>query len=331
MMKAIAQDRHGGRDVLMLREVPRPQVGDDEVLVRVHAASVGAWDAHAMSGDPRAMAMLGLLKPKRGIAGQDLAGRVEEAGKNVTRHSAGDAVYGHGEGAFAEYVCMAEDETGRVPTNLSFEEAAAVPIAGITALIGLRDAGQIKDGQRVLIVGASGGVGTFAVQIAKAYGAVVTAVCSTEKVDMVRSIGADHVIDYTEEDFTKAGRTFDLVLELADSRSLADYKRVLTPKGTLVMSSGVGGRWLGPMGRMAKAMVLSPFVSQTVRILTVKTKATDLDVLTGLIESGRVMPVIDRTYPMTDAPLAVEYVEAGHTCGKTVVTMPRSDAQTESN
>jgi NADPH:quinone reductase-like Zn-dependent oxidoreductase len=317
--------------VFDLRGVEKPQAEDDEVLVRVRAASVGAWDVHAMTGEPRVMGMFGILKPKNGIAGRDLAGLVEAVGKSVTRFRQGDEVYGESDGAFAEFTCVSEGELAYKPRNLTFEQAAAVPIAGITALVGLRDAGHIRDGQSVLIIGASGGVGTFAVQIAKAYGAIVTAVCSTRSVDLVRSIGADHVIDYTREDFTESHQRYDLILELADSRSLSELRKVLEPKGTLVLSSGVGGRWLGPIGRMIKAVVASPFVSQTVRVLTPKTTTSDLDVLREFIESGDVEPVIDKTYPFAATPDAVGYVERGHTQGKTIVSMQLRGTATEAS
>lgn len=324
-MRAIVQERHGSTEVLELKDIDKPVPKDDEVLVRVRAASVGAWDAHAMTGEPRIMGVLGLLKPKNGVAGLDLAGQVEAVGKNVTQFRHGDEVYGQTDGAFAEFTGVSEGALALKPSNLTFEQAAAVPVAGTTALIGLRDAGQIQPGQKVLIIGASGGVGTFAVQIAKSYGAVVTAVCSTRNLDVVRSIGADHVIDYTQEDFTRSGLRYDLILELADSRSLSELRNVLTPKGTLVMSSGVGGRWLGPLGRIIKAMVASPFVSQSVRVLTVKSTTETFDVLTELIESGDVEPVIDRTYPLSDTPEAVGYVERGHTQGKTVVIVDQNE------
>jgi NADPH:quinone reductase-like Zn-dependent oxidoreductase len=317
--------------VFELRGVEKPQAKDDEVLVRVQAASVGAWDAHAMTGEPRVMGMFGVLKPKDGIAGRDLAGLVEAVGMSVTRFRPGDEVYGEGDSAFAEFTCVSEARLAHKPRNLTFEQAAAVPIAGITALVGLRDAGQIRDGQSVLIIGASGGVGTFAVQIAKAYGAIVTAVCSTRSVDLVRSIGADHVIDYTRDDFTESHQLYDLILELADSRSLSEHRKVLEPKGTLVLSSGVGGRWLGPIGRMIKAVVMSPFVSQTVRVLTIKTTTSDLDVLRELIESGDVEPVIDKTYPLAATPDAVGYVERGHTQGKTIISMQLRGTATEAS
>jgi NADPH:quinone reductase-like Zn-dependent oxidoreductase len=330
-MKAIVQETHGSPDVLELRDVDRPQAKDDEVLVRVRAASVGAWDAHAMTGEPRVMGMFGMLKPKNRIAGRDLAGLVEAAGKNVTRFRPGDEVYGEGHGAFAEFTCVSEGDLAYKPRNLTFEQAAAVPIAGITALVGLRDVGQIRGGQQVLIIGASGGVGTFAVQIAKTYGAIVTAVCSTRNVDLVRSIGADHVIDYTRQDFTETRQRYDLILELADSRTLSELRKVLEPKGTLVMSSGVGGRWMGPLGRMIRAVVASPFVSQTVRVLTIKTTTSDLDVLREFVESGKVEPVIDKTYPLAATPDAVGYVERGHTQGKTVISMQLRGTEAESS
>jgi NADPH:quinone reductase-like Zn-dependent oxidoreductase len=284
-----------------------------------------------MTGEPRVMGMFGILKPKNGIAGRDLAGVVEGVGTSVTRFRPGDEVYGESDGAFAEFTCVTEARLGQKPSNLTFEQAAAVPIAGITALVGLRDAGQIRDGQSVLIIGASGGVGTFAVQIAKAYGAIVTAVCSTRSVDLVRSIGADHVIDYTREDFTEGRQLYDLVLELADSRSLSELRNVLEPKGTLVLSSGVGGRWLGPIGRMIKAVMMSPFVSQTMRVLTIKTTASDLGVLRELIESGSVEPVMDKTFPLAATSEAVGYVERGHTQGKTTISMQLRGTATEAS
>lgn len=280
-----------------------------------------------MTGEPRVMGIFGMLKPKNGIAGRDLAGVVEAVGKTVTQFRQGDEVYGESDGAFAEVTCVSAGELAHKPRNLTFEQAAAVPIAGITALVGLRDVGKIRSGQDVLIIGASGGVGTFAVQIAKTYGAIVTAVCSTRNVDLVRSIGADHVIDYTREDFTRSHQRFDLILELADSRSLSEHRKVLKPKGTLVMSSGIGGRWLGPIGRMTRAAVMSPFVSQTVRVLTIKTTTADLSVLRELIESGHVEPVIDKTYPLPATADAVAYVERAHTQGKTIISMGlRGDA-----
>ena len=330
-MRAIVQERHGSTEVLQLMDIDRPIPKDDEVLVRNHAASVGAWDAHTMTGEPHLMGMLGILKPKNKVAGLDLAGTVEESGNNVTQFQPGDEVYGEAHGTFADFVCVPEGTIAPKPANLTFEEAAAVPTAAITALIGLRDEGRVQPGQNVLIIGASGGVGTFAVQIAKSLGATVTAVCSTPNVEMVQSIGADRVIDYTLEDFAEGGQRYDVILELADTRSLSDLRRALAPRGTLVMSSGVGGSWIGPLGRILKAFAVSPFIRHRVRVLTVKATTENLIVLKELIEAGKVKPVIDRTYPLSRAPEAVGYLAQGHTQGKTVITIDPTDTTENSD
>ncbi len=320
-MKAIAQDRYGSADVLEFREIDRPEVGDDAVLVRVRAAAVNALDWHVMRGSPYiARPMIGWRRPPT-VRGVDVAGEVEAVGRNVQQFRPGDAVFGWCLGAFAEYASAGEDHFVAKPANLTYEEAAAVPLAGMTALQGLRDAGNLQAGERVLIIGASGGVGTYAVQIAKALGAEVTGVCSTRNLDLVRSIGADHVIDYTREDFIADGPRFDLIFELAGTRSPLAIRRALTPGGRLVMSSGAGGRWLGPIGRMVKARLASPFVSQRMAFLTATENHADLVTLHELIGSGSVRPVIDRSYGLREAPDAIRYVDAGHTRGKTVVTV----------
>jgi NADPH:quinone reductase-like Zn-dependent oxidoreductase len=322
-LKAITYHRYGSPDVLEFEEVDDPVVKDDEVLVRVRAASVNPRDWHFMRGLPYVMRPLGLRIPKDGALGSDVAGQVEAVGRTVTRFRPGDEVFAHVlAGGFAEYTCVSEEALGLKPANLTFEQAAAVPLAAVTALQGLRDRGRIQSGQRVLIIGASGGVGTFAVQLGKSFGADVTGVCSTRNVDMVRSIGADHVVDYTQEDFTQSGQKYDLIFQLAGTHSPSACRRALTPKGTLVMSSGEsGGRWIGPLDRIIKAVVLSPFVSQRLSPFEAKRSKEDLQVLKELIESGKVSPVIDRTYPLSEAPEAMRYLEEGHARGKVVITV----------
>ncbi|MEO5885696.1 MAG: NAD(P)-dependent alcohol dehydrogenase [Candidatus Limnocylindrales bacterium] len=320
-MQAIVQDRYGSADVLELNEVEKPTPREREVLVRVRAAGVNALDWHFMRGSPFVMRpVIGLRRPKPARRGVDVAGTVDSVGTDVTQFRPGDEVFGLCSGAFAEFVCAGEERFVAKPTNLSFEQAAAVPLAAMTALQGLRDAGRLRAGQRVLIIGASGGVGTFAVQIAKALGAEVTGVCSGRNRDLVRSLGADHVIDYTTEDFTRSRQRYDLIFELAGTRSSSDIRRALTPGGTLVLSSGAGGRWLGPLGRMVKAMVLSRFVRERLVVLSTTENNADLVVLKDFIEAGKVSPVIDRRYRLGEAPAAIRYVESGHTQGKTVIT-----------
>ena len=327
-MKAIVNHEYGSPDdVLELTEIGKPVVKDDEVLVRVHAASVNPADWHLMRGKPYiARLQLGLRKPKDTVLGCDVAGQVEAVGKNVTIFQPGDEVFGspfaHGCGALAEYVRISDDLLTLKPANLSFDHAAAVPLAALTALQALRDHGRIEPGHKVLIIGASGGVGTFAVQIAKSFGAEVTGVCRTRNVDMVRSIGADHVIDYTQEDFTESGQRYDLIFQLAGTRSPSDCRRALTSKGTLVLVSGESeGRWIGPVGRVIRALLLSPFVSQKLVNFTVKPNKEDLQFLKELIEAGKVTPVIDRTYSLTEVPEAIRYLEEGHTQGKVVIAV----------
>jgi NADPH:quinone reductase-like Zn-dependent oxidoreductase len=323
-MKAVVQDKYGPPHVLELREIDKPVVKDDEVLVRVRAASANPADWHFMRGLPYIMRpQAGLGKPKNSVLGRDIAGQVERVGKDVTRYRPGDEVFANVEtGGFAEYACVSEGFVGLKPANLTVEQAAAVPLAALTALQGLRDAGQLQPEQKVLIIGASGGVGTFAVQIAKSFGAEVTGVCSTKNVEMVRSLGADHVIDYTQEDFTQSGQKYDLIFQLAGTRSPSDCRRALTSKGTLLLSSGESrGRLIGPVGRMIKAAVLSPFVSQKLGAFLAKPNQDDLQFLKELIEAGKVKPVIDRTYPLSEAPDAIRYLEEGHARGKVVITV----------
>ena len=323
-MKAIIQDTYGSTDVLELREIDKPEIADDEVLVRVHAAGVdrGVW--HRMTGLPYPirLAEKGLRAPKTPVPGSDVAGVVEAVGNDVTGFQPGDEVFGIGKGAYAEYARAPENKLAPKPANLTFEQAAVVAISGLTALHGLRDHGRVESGQKVLIIGASGGVGTFAVQLAKVFGAEVTAVCSTTKVDMVRSLGADHVIDYTRDDFAEGEQRYDVILDIGGNASLARLRRALTPKGTLVIAGGeTSGRWLGGTDRQLRALVLSRFVGQKLTTFISKENREDLIVLKELIESGKVTPVIDRTYPLAEAPQAIRYLEQGHARGKVVITV----------
>lgn len=331
-MKAIVQDRYGSADALRFEVVDDPAPGDGEVLVRVRAAAVNAYDWHTMRGDPylARLAMpsvFGPRGPKRRVRGRDFAGQVEAVGRGVTRFRPGDEVYGdlgHASGAFAEYACAPQDQVARKPANLTFEQAAAVPLAGNTALMGLRDAAGVRPGWRVVVNGASGGVGTFAVQIAKALGAEVTAVCSTRNTDLVRDLGADHVVDYTRQDFTRAGHRYDAVLDLVGNRSLTALRRALTPRGALVLSGGGvsrGGSLVGPMGLLIRSQLLSPFVGQRLVRLTEAPSARNLDALRALVESGAVTPAIDRAYPLSEAAEAIRYLEVDHARAKVVVTM----------
>jgi NADPH:quinone reductase-like Zn-dependent oxidoreductase len=323
-MKAIVQDTYGSTDVLEFGDIDKPEIADDEVLVRVHAAGVdrGVW--HVMAGlpYPLRLAGYGLRTPKNPVPGTDMAGVVEAVGKNVTRFQPGDEVFGIGKGTFAEYTRVLENKLAPKPTNLTFEQAAVVGISGSTALQGLRDYGQVQPGQKVLIIGASGGVGTYAVQLAKAFRAEVTAVCSTTKVDLVRSLGADHVIDYMRDDFAAGERHYDVILDIGGNASLSRLRRVLSPTGTLVIAGGeTGGRWLGGSDRQIRAVLLSRFVGQTLRTFINSENHEDLIVLTGLIESGKVTPVIDRRYPLAEAPKAIRYLLEGHARGKVVITI----------
>jgi NADPH:quinone reductase-like Zn-dependent oxidoreductase len=323
-MKAIVRTKYGSPDVLKLRGIDKPEIGDDEVLVHVHAAGMdrGVW--HVMTGLPYPirLAGYGLRAPNNPVIGSDVAGVVEAVGENVTRFQPGDEVFGIGKGSYAGYVCAREDKLAPKPANLTFEQAAVVAISGLTALQGLRDHGRVQPGQKALIIGASGGVGTFAVQIAKALGAEVTGVCSTTKVDMVRSIGADHVIDYSREDFAEGDQRYDLILDIGGNSSLARLRRALTPQGTLVIVGGeTDGRWLGGTDRQIRALVLSPFVGHKLGTFISSENHEDMIVLKDLIESGKVTPGIDRTYPLSEVPEAIRYLEGGHTQGKVVITV----------
>jgi NADPH:quinone reductase-like Zn-dependent oxidoreductase len=320
----MVQDSYGSADGLELRDIDRPEIAGDEVLVRVHAAGVGRNVWHLMTGLPYPvrLAGYGLRAPKSANPGADVAGVVEAVGSDVTRFQPGDEVYGIGKGAFAEYARASEDKLAPKPANLSFEQAAVVPICGLTALQGLRDRGRVEPGQRVLITGASGGVGTFAVQLAKAFGAEVTAVCSTTKVDMVRSLGADHVIDYMHDDFAEGEQRYDVILDIGGNATLSRLRRVLAPKGTLVIAGGEnGGRWLGGSDRQIRALVLSRFVGQKLTTFVCSENHEDLIVLTELIEAGKLTPVIDREYPLTEAPDAIRYMDEGRARGKVVVSV----------
>jgi NADPH:quinone reductase-like Zn-dependent oxidoreductase len=326
-VKAIVRDTYGSPDVLELTDIDKPEPADEEVLVRVHAASVNPADWHFLRGAPYIARMqFGLRKPKDRVLGCDVAGHIEALGKDVTMLKPGEEVFGssfmHGLGAFAEWVCISEDLLAPKPAALSFEQAAAVPLAASTALQGLRDHGQLEPGHKVLIIGASGGVGTFAVQIAKSFDAEVSGVCSTRNVQMVRSLGADHVIDYTQEDFTHSGHNYDLIFQLAGTLSPSECRSALSTNGTLVMSSGESeGRWIGPVERVIKALVLSPFVSQKMASFTVKPNREDLQLLKQFIEEGTLTPVIDRTYPLAQLPEAIRYLEEGHARGKVLISV----------
>jgi NADPH:quinone reductase-like Zn-dependent oxidoreductase len=323
-MQAIVQDSYGSAEVLELRNIDKPLPGDDEVLVRVRAAGVdrGVW--HLMTGLPYLLrvAGYGLRAPRTRVRGREVAGVVEAVGRSVTRFRPGDEVVGVSEGSFAEYACAREGKLARKPANLGFEQAAAVPVSGSTALQGLRDQGRLQPGQKVLVVGAAGGVGSFAVQLAKAFGAEVTGVCSTGQVDLVRSLGADHVVDYTREDVTDGSRRYDLVLDTAGRRPLSRLRRALTRRGTLVLVGGEGGdRWTGGMGRQLRALAIAPFVGQRMRVFVNKERHQELEELTELIEAGKVTPVVGRTYPLDEAPEAVRALVAGHGGGKLVITI----------
>jgi NADPH:quinone reductase-like Zn-dependent oxidoreductase len=314
-MKAILFHAYGPPDVLRYEEIAKPAARADEVLIRVRAASVNPFDWHLMRGSPVFLrAQTGLVAPKDPRLGVDLAGEVEATGRNVTQFKPGDEVFGTGRGAFAEYVCAREDRLALKPANVTFEQAAAVPVAGCTALQGLRDKGLIQPGHKALINGAAGGVGTFAVQLAKSFGAEVTGVCSTRNMDLVRSIGAERVIDYTREDFTRGRQRYDLILDAFGTRSLSGCRRVLAPGGTYVV---VGG----PLA-VVKALALSRFVREKLVVVTASVKVKDLMALKGLIEAGKVTPVIDRRYPLSEAPAAIRYLEEGHARGKVVLLGP---------
>jgi NADPH:quinone reductase-like Zn-dependent oxidoreductase len=326
-MKAVVYTRFGSPDVLEIRDIKKPVPNDDQILIKVRAASVNPYDWHFMEGTPyimRAM-MVGIRKPKDPRLGVDYAGTVEAVGKNVTNFKQGDDVFGGKTGAFAEYVCVRADRAVAVkPASVTFEQAASVNIAGLTALQGLRDKGKVQPGQKVLINGASGGVGTFAVQIAKNLGAEVTGVCSTRNVDLVRSLGADHVIDYTKEDFTKSNERYDVILDNVGTQPLSGFRRVLKPKGIFVIIGGGGPNdspLIGPFARVIHTLVLSPFVNQKMGMMMAQPSKDDLTLLGNLIESGKVKPVIDRTYPLSQVREAMQYLEQGHARGKVILTV----------
>ncbi len=323
-MKAIVYTKYGSPDVLQLKDVEKPTPNDNEVLIKIHAASVNAYDWHFLTADIFLIRLMGggLLKPKNTRLGADIAGRVEAVGRNVKQFQPDDEVFGMVRGGFAEYACAPENALALKPANSSFEEAAAVPMAAVTALQGLRDTGQIQPGQKVLINGASGGVGTFAVQIAKSFGAQVTAVCSTRNLDQARSLGADHVIDYTKEDFTQSEQQYDLILAANGYHSLSAYQRALAPKGIYVMAGGT-------MAQIFQAMLLGSWMSKSggkkMGGVSAKSSQKDLVILKGLVEAGKVVPVIDRRYPLSETAEALRYLGEGHARGKIVITLENGD------
>ena len=322
-MQAIVQDRYGSADVLRLSRISRPQVADDQVLVQVHAAGLDRGTWHLMAGTPYLLRLgFGFRGPKNPVPGRDVAGTVVAVGSAVTRFSAGDEVFGTGQGSFAEYTVAREDKLARKPANLSFEQAAAVPVSAQTALQGLSDVGRVEAGQKVLVIGASGGVGSYAVQVAKAFGAEVTGVCSTSKLDLVRSLGADRVIDYTSDDFADGSYRYDLILDIAGRPALSRLRRALAPTGTIVLTGGEdGGNLTGGMSRQLRALAQSMFVRQRLTMFVGKERASDLERLTELIEAGKVTPSIDRAYPLDQAPEAMRQLVAGKVRGKVVITV----------
>jgi len=325
-MQAVTYREYGDPlEVLKNSEIDKPTIDAKSVIIEVHAASVNPADWHIVRGDPYiARVVFGLRKPKNIVPGADVAGTIVAIGNEITEYEVGDEVHGEifdsGLGAFAEYVCTTEEFIQPKPVNLTFEEAACVPLAATTALQGLRDHGKVKEGDKVLIIGASGGVGTFAIQLAKEFGAEVTGVCSTKNLELVRSLGADYVIDYTEEDFTENTDQYDVALQLGGMLPVKDYLKVLKPKGTLILAGGdSNGHIIGPVGRISKAMILAPFVSQNIKNYTAKHKNEDLKFLTELIEQGKIKPVVTKTYGLEETPQAISDVERGHTQGKVVI------------
>jgi NADPH:quinone reductase-like Zn-dependent oxidoreductase len=320
-MKAILRTAYGSPDVLRLTDTAKPIPKDDEVLVRIRAASVNPLDWHFMRGSPLPMRLgTGLRKPKDGRLGVDVSGQIEAVGRNVTEFQPGDEVFGSCKGAFAEYACSTEKSLARKPASVTFEAAAAVAVAALTALQALRDKGHVQPGQKVLINGAAGGVGTFAVQIAKSFGAEVTGVCGTRNVDMVWSIGADRVIDYTQEDFTSSGERYDLMLDMIGNHSLTARRRALTPHGTLVQAGGPA-KGFRLLTVMLTPVLMAPFVSQKLVLLMTRMCKEDLTAIQELLASGKVTPVIDRSYPLSEVPAAIRYLEEGHARGKVVITV----------
>ncbi len=325
-MKAIVATKYGSPDVLNLEETEKPAPKDDEVLVKVRAASVNAGDWHLLRADPFLTRLaFGLLRPKYKVLGADIAGRVEAVGGNVTQFQPGDEVFGDlsgdGFGGFAEYVCATEKRIALKPANMSFEQAASVMIAGVTALQALRDKAEVKPGMKVLINGASGGVGTFAVQLGKIFGADVTGVCSTRNIELVRSLGADRVIDYTKEDFAREAQRYDAIIDLVGNRSLTECRRALTPDGKYIMVGGPSGRWIAPMDRALRASVMSWFGKQKMTMMMTNSTQEDLKFLSGLMQDGKLTPVLDRTYKFPELPEAIAYLETGRARGKAVITL----------
>jgi len=322
-MRAIVQEAYGSAGVLRLAEIDKPEIAPTEALVKVRAAGMDRGTWHSMTGLPYLIRIVGfgVRRPKNLVAGLDVAGTVVAVGSEVTRFQAGDEVFGISRGSFAEYAEAREDKLAPKPAGLSFEQAAVVPISGSTAIQGLR-AGCIEAGQKVLIIGASGGVGTYAVQLAKALGTEVTGVCSTAKVDLVRSIGADHVIDYTQEDFAEGDRHYDLILDIGGNSRLSRLRRALAPKGTLVIVGGEeGGKWTGGFGRQLRAVALSPFVGQRLTMLTSKEHHTHIEAVSRFIDAGQVTPIVDRTYPLAEVPDAMRHLERGEVRGKIAITI----------
>jgi NADPH:quinone reductase-like Zn-dependent oxidoreductase len=321
-MDAIVQDGYGSADVLSLARIPRPAPGGSEVLLHVHAAGLDRGQWHLMTGQPYLIRpVAGFRGPRNPVRGLDVAGTVVAAGSAVTRFSVGDEVFGFGRGTFAEYAVAREDKLARKPANASFEQAAVVPVSAVTALLALTDAGHVQQGQKVLITGASGGVGSFAVQLARAFGAEVTGVCSTAKTGLVRSLGAAHVIDYTQEDFADSGHRYDLIIDIAGSPSLSRLRSALTPAGAAVLTGGEdGGNWTG-MGRQCRALALSPFLRQRLTMLTPRQRSADLERLTPLIEAGTVIPSIGATFPLDQVPEAMRHLESGAARGKIAITI----------
>jgi NADPH:quinone reductase-like Zn-dependent oxidoreductase len=322
-VKAAVYSRYGPPDVVQIKDVEKPVPRDNEVLIKVHAASANPLDWHFMRGTPYFVRILaGLRKPKDTRLGVDVAGKIEEVGSSVTQFKPGDEVFGSCRGAFAEYACTSESALVMKPANVTFEQAAAVPVAAFTALQGLRDKGHIQPGHKVLINGAAGGVGTLAVQIAKSFGKNVTGVCSTRNADMVRSIGADHVVDYTQEDFTKSGQRYDLFFDCVGNHSLSACRGVLTSQGIYIAVGGPGGRWMmGPLTRAITAPVLSQFVSQKLVMVLAKPNQKDLTVVRDLMEAGGATPVIDKRYRLSEVVNAIRYLEEGHARGKVIITL----------
>ena len=321
-MQAMVQGRYGSFNVLGLRNIDRPVPKDHQVLVRVHAAGLHVGDCFGVRGAPLGMRLVsGLLRPKHGVPGFDLAGHVEEVGARVMRFKPGDAVFGANHGTCAEYVVASEDKLAPKPARLTFVQAAALPTSALAALHAVRDVGKVQPGQRVLINAAAGGVGSFAVQIAKAFGAEVTGVCSNRNVDLLRSIGADHVIDYTQEDFTSGATRYDLILDNLENRSLSDCRRALTPTGTLILNSGSGAQGIHLYVRLVKPLVLSPFVRHGLRRYLSVPSHDDLVCLKELVDAGKLTPVVDGTYPLSETPAALRHIEGGHARGKVIVTL----------